>query len=512
MLTLFAAPAAFAQTVAIDLGPGVGSLLRYRLYPHLERGLRAAANRDEATAIAELEHARRLAPDNAAVAAYLADAYRTFGRIAEARALLQDQLRKTPRETRLSDALSALAPETGQQANRQTGQQQPSTVGASRAPVARPAPAPPAPREAPAVSRNAEPKSERVIAERPSSLDAYPRGDGLEPYGQDVGTLAYRAAELGFAAWNAGDYVEAEREFERAWQLNRSSLLVASQLVYVHQRLANNERARWFAEQVIDAPATEPEPRFALMRLHEDLGRRVTLSVDGFSGAGAATTSVSREGRAFRSYAQAEADLRLGNPPIRNGSTLSLYARLFADGGIRNLAVPAANATLGAGLRWKPFGNRVFFLMAEAQGTPAQGDGDLLVRTSASLFNSGRWSDDWHPSGRGWLARNLYLDAGYYAVSQRFAMAADYRMSYHRRLRGNQSLEPFARLQVNGFRDVRFERDLRVGIGARWNLWSGERRYDAFRHKMSAGIEFQRGIDTYLPGRNGIFVSAGLRR
>jgi adsorption protein A len=633
------APAAFAQTAAIDLGPGVSTLLRYRVYPHLQRGLAAVARGDEKTAITELEHARRLAPDNPAVAVYLVDAYRAFGRIEQARALLQDQLRKTPRETRLRDALSALPPsaealpksagtlpKSAEALPKSAATSSPAVVAPRAKPVPRPAEAaPPAPvleerqsadaermaayrrresayqayadgkyaealalwrtqpledlapddvlgavttaiaagetvqaarwlseyrdRGAPLTHRywsltadavsNTDPARARealsqAITLQPAAAD-YLRLARLEPQAEPRLDWLRRAAALddqtasthaavGFAAWNAGFYNEAERAFERAWQLDRSSLLVTAQLVYVHQWLANNERARWFAEQVIDALAEQhpeasagglsvPERRFAFMRLHEDLGRRLTLSLDGFSGSGAASaTSATGPGRAFRSYLQAEADLRLGRPPIRNGSTLSLYARVFADGGAEDSALPTTNPTIGAGVRWKPFGNRILFVMAEGQQTPSNGNRDVVIRSSMSLFNGGRWSDDWHPSGRGWLARNLYLDAAYYAVSEQFALAGDFRMSYHRRLGDQQTIEPYARLQMNGFRRAQFERDLRVGIGARWNLWGGERQYDAFRRKLSAGIEFQRAIETYLPGRSGVFVSIGVRR
>jgi adsorption protein A len=632
VFALMAAPAAFAQTAAIDLGPGVSTLLRYRVYPHLQRGLQALASGDQKTAIAELEHARRLAPDNAVVAVYLADAYRAFGRIEQARALLQDQLRKTPRETRLRAALAALPPSA--EALPKSAETLPKSAATSPPPVAAPR-ANPVPRPveaappAPVLEERQSADAERLAAyrRRESAYQAYADGKyaealalwrtqplndlppddvlgavttaiaagemiqaaqwlsayrdrgappthrywsltadalfdtdpprakealsqaiALQPAAADYLRLARlesqvqprldwlrRAAAiddqaasthatLGFAAWNAGHYAEAARAFERAWQIDPHSFLVTAQLVYVHQRLANNDRARWFAEQAIDALAKKPpeafaagpslpERRFAFMRLHEDLGRRLSLSLDGFSGSGTASaTSATGPGRAFRSYLQAEADLRLGRPPIRNGSTLSLYARVFADGGAENLALPTTNTTIGAGVRWKPFGNRVLFIMAEGQQSPGSGTRDVVIRGSSSLFSTGQWSDDWHPSGGGWLARNLYLDAAYYAVSNQVALAGDFRMSYHRRLGDQQTIEPYARLQINGFRRARFDRDFRVGIGARWNLWSGERDYDAFRQKLSAGIEFQRAIDTYLPDRSGVFVSIGVRR
>jgi Tfp pilus assembly protein PilF len=482
-VVLLTATLASAQTPTIDLGSDVSTLTRYRVYPHLQRGLEAVESGDETVAISELEHARRLAPDNAAVAMYLATAYRRFDHADRARELLRDQLTKTPGEARVTAALLALTP-----------------------PPAAPATAAPLPRTADAVVVPPEPEAERIALEQRRLADAHSH------------------AALGFTAWNAGDSKEAERAFELSWQLDPSSLVVTSQLVYVHQRLAHNQRAREFAERTIDAlasapPATAPdslttaERTFQFARLHEELGRRLTISVDGFSGSGGTSaTSAAAPGQGFRSYAQVEADVRLGRTPIRNGASVSLYARVFSDGGAANMALPTENPTIGAGVRWKPLGNRVFFVMAEGQHAPSVGTHDVLLRGSLSLFGGGGWSDDWHPSGSGWFSRNLYLDTAYYAISKRVAVTGDYRMSYHRRLGGRQTVEPYARVQVNGFRDSVFNRDIRVGVGARWNLWHGESRYDAFRHKWAAGIEFQHALDTYLPGRSGVFLSVGVRR
>lgn len=37
-----------------------------------------------------------------------------------------------------------------------------------------------------------------------------------------------------------------------------------------------------------------------------------------------------------------------------------------------------------------------------------------MLRASASFFNGGKYSDEWHPNGSGWFAQNLYLDAAQY--------------------------------------------------------------------------------------------------
>ena len=277
--------------------------------------------------------------------------------------------------------------------------------------------------------------------------------------------------ELGYAYWGAGRSAEAARAFERAWHADPANLRLAQQLVYVYQRLKQNDAARRYVEQVLDASASLSEMpasddsggmsqdrRFGFQRLHEDLGRRVTVNLDGWSGtAVGAGSEVLEAGRHYRSYSQVEADVRLGSPPIRDGSTLSAYARVFADGGDLRSGVPSQNAMLGIGLRWKPLRNQVLYLAAENQiGLDDRQRRDVLVRVSASFLNGGRYGDDWHPARAGWFSRNLYLDAAQYLKTSLTAVTADYRTSYHRRLWNSATLEPYAHLQFNGTRKQPF--------------------------------------------------------
>jgi adsorption protein A len=257
--------------------------------------------------------------------------------------------------------------------------------------------------------------------------------------------------------------------------------------------------------------AENADRRFGFQRLHEDLDRRVSVNLDAFSGTGIGTAaSASQPGSHYRSYSQAEVDVRLGHPPVRDGSTLSVYARVLADGGDLRRAVPSQNAMLGVGLRWKPWRSQVIYLAAENQnGLDDRSRRDFLLRVSASFFGGGRASDDWHPAGNGWFSRNLYVDGARYLETRYSAFTTDYRMSYHRKMSASQTLEPYAHLQFNGIAHTGFERDVRSGVGLRWNLWQGANAYDAPPHKISVGVEFQQAFKTYLADRNAAFLTLG---
>jgi len=351
-----------------------------------------------------------------------------------------------------------------------------------------------------------------------SALSALERAAAIDPDSMSV------QVELGHALWRTGYPALAQQALERAWRADPSNLVLAQQLVYVAQRLKQNETARWFAERVLDSPAAFTatsgekdsfdiaERQFAFRRLHEDLGRRVTINLDGFSGTRVGTaTSAPQAGNRYSSYSQVEADVRLGSPPIRDGSTLSAYARLFGDGGEQRSALPSANTTLGVGLRWKPWRSQVIYLSAENQmGLEDHTQKDVLLRASASFFNGGSHSDDWHPSP-GWLSTNLYLDAAHYLKTDHSAVTADYRTSYHRAISSQQTVEPYGHLQFNGARDSRINRDFRGGAGVRWNIWYGGTTYDAYPHRISLGFEFQQAFENYSPDRNGVFATFSTR-
>jgi adsorption protein A len=103
------------------------------------------------------------------------------------------------------------------------------------------------------------------------------------------------------------------------------------------------------------------------------------------------------------------------------------------------------------------------------------------------------------------------VDAAHYVDAARTGLTADYRAGYHGKVTDNQTMEPYGHLQANGLRTSAWERDLRAGVGIRWNLWYGASRYDAPRHKLSLGVEFQQALDTYLANTRGVFFALGSR-
>lgn len=348
----------------------------------------------------------------------------------------------------------------------------------------------------------------------------------LEPTNREY-QLAY-----GYALLNNDEKQAASDWFESLCREGDTEL--AEQLVYINQSLAHNPKARKFATKAIDGDQPA-QLRYDLRRLHEDLGRRWTYSFDAWTGTGQGTVSGIGGNAVAQSYAQTELEYRLGEETIRDGKTLSLYGRLYGssqsqrlyhlDEGVPNdgtyMEKTGSNPldfrdpTLGVGLRWKPFRSQTIFFAAEellplnnSQG----GEHDTLIRASASFLNGGKYSDEWHVGNSGWWAQNLYLDAARYLRSQQTSLVADYRFSYHHKIRWGDTVEPYAHVQgrqywndkspdrgyysgksgtveyVSGSDDYTL---LMGGVGLRWNHWFGETYYDAWPHKLSLGIEYQ---------------------
>src|SRR5215204_996266 len=105
-LTLTMPVIASAQT--IEAADDLTGYTRFLVYPHLQHGWESMRRGDRGSALAELERARSLAPNNATVALHLATAYQTFGELRRAESLLRAQITLTPRDPRLPAALSAL--------------------------------------------------------------------------------------------------------------------------------------------------------------------------------------------------------------------------------------------------------------------------------------------------------------------------------------------------------------------------------------------------------------------
>lgn len=366
----------------------------------------------------------------------------------------------------------------------------------------------------------------RKLGQTPQAIADLRQALALDPHNSDT------EAALGYALWSHKEYEQSRKSLENARQSTPDDPQILRQLMYVNERLGDIAQTQGYAREVIDELAADREisplkpaqnqEYFDVQRLHEDMGRRWTFNFNTSVGLNAGQSSSSSTqpgnaspGQSYRSFGQFEAEYRLGRNMLVEGDMLSVYSRLFADTGTSGVVMPVKNPMLGSGVRWKPLYDYVFFLAAEEQ-IPLDrhhGKTDTMLRASASFLNGGKYSDDWHPNGSGWVAQNLYLDFAHYVRNDSQAWTADYRTSWHQKVAANQTLEPYAHVQVNGNRDGHTAGNQLGGVGVRWNIWTGQSRYDAWPHKISLGLEYQhtfKAINQDAGEKNNTFLTVGV--
>ena len=366
----------------------------------------------------------------------------------------------------------------------------------------------------------------RRLGQTPEAIADLRQALLIEPRSGDI------HAALGYALWSHKEYAQSRQALEKARTATPDDPQVLRQLMYVNERLGDIAQTQRYAREAIDeldadaaaAPLTpaQRQEHFDVRRLHEDIGRRWTINFNtsiglnsGQSSSSSTQPGNSSPGQSYRSFGQLEAEYRLGRNVLVDGDILSAYSRVFADTGSSGVAMPVKNPILGPGLRWKPLYDYTFFLAIEQQ-IPLDhhhGRRNTMLRASASFFNNGKYSDEWHPNGRGWFAQNLYLDAAQYLRDDTQAWTADYRTSWHQKIANAQTIEPYAHVQVNGNRDGHSEGNQLGGIGVRWNIWTGQQRYDAWPHKVSLGLEYQhtfKAINQDAGERNNTFLTVGV--
>lgn len=350
-----------------------------------------------------------------------------------------------------------------------------------------------------------------------AAQDAYAAAQRLAPDDSQI------QSSLGYAAYHAEDYPQAEAAFTAALKGRPDDVAVQEQLAYTHQKQGSNPAAIHYSKLAIDdyqrrSPDELSErdinTEFGLRRMNEDLARRWSFTLDGaVSNHQTPLTGSPQPGLSYRNYWQAEAAYRLGDMGIDNGRTFSAYTRLFSGNGADSTILPINAPMLGIGLRWKPFTEQIINLAVEQQiplDHVQQQRDNTMLRISGSFFNTGRFSDDWHPTGNGWMAQNLYLDAAYYLANSLSSMTADYRISYHHKVFHAETLEPYAHMQWNTLNQVTGD-DVRLGIGVRWNLWRNDDKYNAYASRYFVGMEFQHAFTTYLNDKNAVLVMLGVR-
>lgn len=251
-LTVALGPLAVAAQ-SLDLGPDITPFERFRVHPHLDKAFEAMARGDGRRAITELQQARRLAPQNAAIALQLASAYRRYGQPALAEAVLKEQIQRNPGDRRLTAALTELTTPT-----KRSTDPAPATASASPEPSvavpSTPAPIPDvAPRPsvtaapvAPAVAASTAPAPRQTarapqrrvqppVAQRPSPATQREFAPRSAPAA--IGQPGYAEAAAAYAATNQGNMAAALSHARSA--ANQAPLNLEYQRLLVYLLLEN---------------------------------------------------------------------------------------------------------------------------------------------------------------------------------------------------------------------------------------------------------------------------------
>ncbi|WP_157719053.1 NfrA family protein [Halopseudomonas salegens] len=273
--------------------------------------------------------------------------------------------------------------------------------------------------------------------------------------------------------------------------LARASLRQAIDLV---------EPELWVADQDGSELA---QRKYELRRSHESLSRRNSFTV----ASSWSPFSVASAGQPLRgeNYQLVLWDHALGEEPVNNGRTLSVYGRALTAAGRRDSYFETAG--LGVGIRSKPLSNQNLNLYAELyneSGLRGQGGRgfDLLLRATASLFDQGDYRNDWRPAEQGWHERSLYLDAAWFVDAGELQLLGRFQQGYNYKLANDspQTLMPYGFVQ--GVMDGKDE-DLRIGAGLRWQYWFDDDRYNAWRGRFAVRAEYHQGLSGSLYDRRG---------
>jgi bacteriophage N4 adsorption protein A len=98
----------------LDLSSEVGTLKKFLIYPHLQKGFDSMERGHRDRAISEFEQAHSLAPNSVTITTYLAEAYRRFGQRNRAESLLAEQLTRNSGSAQLKKNLADLRAEMAQ--------------------------------------------------------------------------------------------------------------------------------------------------------------------------------------------------------------------------------------------------------------------------------------------------------------------------------------------------------------------------------------------------------------
>ena len=282
--------------------------------------------------------------------------------------------------------------------------------------------------------------------------------------------------------------------------------------------------------------------RYRQRRAHETLERRNSITLAStWSPAGVTDFPLGNNTTERRSASQNVQTLMwdhaLGEEPVRNGSTLSVYGRVLIGGNGHSRYGQTVGT--GAGMRYKPFGDYNLNLYSELysqtrrdkSGAPgiktgdildlsklmdgisdaannSKRDNDLILRATASFFDQNEYRNDWRVDDDDWNERFLSIDLSWWTKSGNHMALSRFQQGHSFKLptESPQTIMPYGFIEA-GAQDPNntWRQDLRAGVGVRWQLFSDDDKYNAYRTRINARIEVQKSLGGNLyEGASGI--------
>lgn len=320
------------------------------------------------------------------------------------------------------------------------------------------------------------------------------------------------ALELGVRL--AGDEDEGLREqsinwLEQSRQYRPYDFRIPESLAYRYFESENAAAAAENARQAIDHMDThlsvgEATPdnltirQFALRRTHQFLTQRNRWYI-GSNWSRYGSVNGIGVNAADSAFQIASYEHLLGDQPTEAGRQLGIYGR--ALGSSNHNSDFFQNRSYGVGLRWKPIGNANFNTFVE-YFWPDQGAEDILIRVAGSLFDGGKYQDDWRPLRSHWQWQSVYLDAVYYLKGEYSQLYGSYTRGIAYKLSDDtpHTLSPYVTV-FSGRTDDYL--DSAAGLGLRYRLWLDEDHYSAWRDRVDVRAEITHSFDGARRGSTG---------
>ncbi len=297
------------------------------------------------------------------------------------------------------------------------------------------------------------------------------------------------AANLGYAAYQKGDYKTAIGYFERALALSPAQRHIRLQLAYAYKIIGRNPQAVRHFKVALDQYADMDAP-FALRREVEQLENR--FDVTGYI--------IHRDKSSLSSpltgpdLSQSQVGLELSYQPprvgFRNGRRLQIYGRFLSAMPRDDFVAEPDSFQAGFGARIKPFSAHNLILSAERLvkiGDFARND--WMIRAGYSRDHQ----TDYQAGAHRWWSYSLYLDAALIdPADPDIYLTGQLTAGLNWRLAEGLVLQPRLTGQASWQQDSFQQADLlEAGPGLNLRIYFNETKYEAYRSYIDLTAEYR---------------------